>query len=985
MSTPDRMMTPEHWQRVKELVGQALEIDPAQRPAFLAQACAPNPSLLADVERLLAAEQRAGSVFLNEPAPLQLVQPDSEQASDRRIGQVFGPYKIVSVIGEGGMGTVYRATRADDQYQKEVAIKLVHAGKDSAFVVFRFKNERQILAALDHPNIARLLDGGTTFDGVPYFAMELIEGQPIDAYCVLHHLSIDARVKLFLDVCSAVQYAHRRLIVHRDLKPGNILVTAEGVPKLLDFGIAKILDAGVSQPIDQTTISLQILTPAYASPEQVRGEPITTSSDVYSLGVVLYELLTGIQPYRVASRTAESMARAIREQEPIRPSTAVRRMSSAAQGADADGKCETHSSAGLPDSPEKLSKRLAGDLDNIVLMALRKEPDRRYASVEQLAEDLRRYMDNLPVHAAKDTLSYRTRKFIARHMAAVVAGFSIATILVGALLVTLREARIARQERVRAEQRFNDVRKLANSLMFDIHDSIQGLPGSTAARKMLVDRALTYLDSLARDPGSDASLQRELAAGYDKVGDVQGSPYSSNLGDTKGALESYRKALAIRQQLAKSNPANALDALSVARSQRNVAGVAANRADPDAVEQSKQALAFAESVLKKAPGNPPAFAEVQIDHDMLAGILDGAGDFQQALEHTQAELPMIEARSNAAPASRGLKSGIAIVECRIGYELTRLGRRQEAQQHFLRGLQISESLASTPNDVERKRIYALGLRWFAEHLLMQGDVSGGLRAYRQAAVIVEPLAAADPKDLELNYDLASDLAGAGNASSILGQHKQGLELLERAATMLESDLVKDPAYIEPRDALGSAWVWTGDALDRQGDTVQALASYQKGLTVIEKLASDTRSERCQSGVAEIHVRIAHALAMLGKTDQANQEFQHALAIAEPITTSNPRVVEAHYPVADAYSGLGDLSQRIAANTHASGQQQVEGWKEAKKFYERSLAAWKSIENPGAITPSGFSCGSRSKVASAIARCDEALSRLRVAPTAQAGK
>ncbi len=312
-------MIPERWQQVREILDQAIGLDAAQRPSYLEAACAGDTDLRREVESLLLSHERAGSVFLKNPAADLKSALGSDSHKSSRVGRRIGVYQIVEQIGHGGMGEVYRATRADGQYDKQVAIKLVRVGLDTPALLERFRNERQILASLDHPNIARLYDGGTTQDGVPYLVMELIEGTPIDQYCEEHALDIPARLDLFSHVCAAVQYAHQRLVIHRDIKPGNILVTAEGVPKLLDFGIAKMLDS----PAGSETTLLRPMTPEYASPEQVRGEPITTATDVYSLGIVLYRLLTGRSPYAESTRTPLELARAICEVEPLRPSTAV--------------------------------------------------------------------------------------------------------------------------------------------------------------------------------------------------------------------------------------------------------------------------------------------------------------------------------------------------------------------------------------------------------------------------------------------------------------------------------------------------------------------------------------------------------------------------------------------------------------------------------------------------------------------------------------
>jgi serine/threonine-protein kinase len=366
--------------------------------------------------------------------------------AERRIG----PYRLISELGRGGMGTVWLAARADEHFEKRVALKVVR-GSDSQEVFRFFRRERQILAGLEHPNIARLLDGGTTEEGLPYFVMEHVEGVPIDRYCDEHKLSVSDRLRLFEGVCSAVQHAHRSLVVHRDLKPGNILVTEEGVPKLLDFGIAKLLDPGVAGGVSAETIVA--LTPDYASPEQVRGRAITTATDVYSLGVILYELLTGQRPYRVKSNEHVEVLKAVCESDPARPSTAVGRTGERLKP-DGTKVIITPEETGRlrHDTPQRLRRRLKGDLDAIVLTALQKDPIQRYASVEALARDIRRYLRGQPILARKTSTVHRLRKLAGRHKLGVAAGAAILGLLVAlAVTSTVQAARI-RKERDRATE-----------------------------------------------------------------------------------------------------------------------------------------------------------------------------------------------------------------------------------------------------------------------------------------------------------------------------------------------------------------------------------------------------------------------------------------------------------------------------------------------------------------------------------------------------
>jgi eukaryotic-like serine/threonine-protein kinase len=420
-------MTPNNWDRAKELFEAALELDPSQRATFLAANCH-QASLQQQVERWLIDYQAAGS-FLDKPALHSA--DETAEIEDPMINRRLGAYKLVRRLAQGGMAAVFLAVRADDEYHKEVAVKLVRPGLDSQDLMNRFRNERQTLAGLDHPNIVRLLDGGSTPEGAPFLVMEYVEGRPIDEYCDQHKLSVDDRLHLFGEVCDAVQYAHEKLVIHRDLKPSNILVMADGAPKLLDFGIAKVLNP---EPSNQgwlaTQTGLRCMTPAYASPEQARGKSVTTQTDVYSLGVVLYELLTGHRPYRLTQHSPAEIERAICEQEPEIPSTAISRIEN---DTSPDGKPITKTpelvSLTREGEPDKLRRRLRGDLDNIVLKSLQKEPQYRYGSVAEFSKDIDRHLQHQPVKARPSTFAYRVSKFVQRHKAAVSAAVAVLIVI----------------------------------------------------------------------------------------------------------------------------------------------------------------------------------------------------------------------------------------------------------------------------------------------------------------------------------------------------------------------------------------------------------------------------------------------------------------------------------------------------------------------------------------------------------------------------
>lgn len=400
----------DQWTRINEVFSAWLDLEEKDQRRYLEEACGGDTELLKQVELLIAAHQQSND-FLEEPVIHAVAETLAGDDPIFETGQKIGSYRILKEIGRGGMGAVYLAARADDQYQKQVAIKVIKRGMDTTQVLRSFRNERQILASFDHPNIARLLDAGSTESGLPYFVMEYVEGKPIDQYCNSNHLNITQRLELFRQVCAAVSYAHRNRVIHRDIKPGNIMVTPDGTPKLLDFGIAKLL---APQPDRLTThTAFPAMTPEYASPEQATGGKVSTFSDIYSLGVVLYELMTGRLPYQVKTAPAVDIARIIKETEPQLPSA-------------------------MANTPAE-RKSLRGDLDNIVLMSMRKEPDRRYQSVEQFSEDIRRHLEGLPVVARKDTLIYRGTKFVKRHK--VTVGFAllalISMVITGIALMTV--------------------------------------------------------------------------------------------------------------------------------------------------------------------------------------------------------------------------------------------------------------------------------------------------------------------------------------------------------------------------------------------------------------------------------------------------------------------------------------------------------------------------------------------------------------------
>jgi len=501
-----------NWDQVREVVDAVLELPPSERGPYLDRTC-PEPNLRRHVESLIHSFENTLD-FLDDPAGTilggGLCAPD--EMKDSATGRRVGAYLLSDKLGEGGMGAVYRAARADEQYEKEVAIKLVKAGYTSELTLRRFRAERQILAKLDHPNIARLFDGGVTEDGTPYFVMELVKGEPIDEYCDSRRLNINGRLQLFCRVCAAVQYAHQNLVVHRDLKPGNILVTPEDVPKLLDFGIARILNPETAPSmVEPTRTMLRMMTPEYASPEQVKGEAITTASDVYSLGVVLYVLLTGRHPYLLPTRSQQALMNAICEKDPLKPSSIVLQ-NVASQ--------EVEQRRGITPGARKLVRRLAGDLDTIVLTALRKEPADRYSSAGDLAADIRRFLVDEPIAARRPTVAYRLQKFTHRHKALVAALVAVLGVLLAGIVTSTWEAARARnaQHLALAERdRANRVTDFMTG-MFKVSDPGERLGNTLTAREVL-DKAAHDIDTgLEKDPELQARMMHVMGVAYLNLG-----------------------------------------------------------------------------------------------------------------------------------------------------------------------------------------------------------------------------------------------------------------------------------------------------------------------------------------------------------------------------------------------------------------------------------------------------------------------------------
>jgi len=971
-------MTPEEWHKVKEVLQTALELDPQARETFLDSACAGQESMRSEVESLLNSHEQ-DDAFLEQLAAVEAADLIASTPGVW-IGRRLGPYELLEEIGEGGMGAVYRAVRADGMYDKQVAIKLIRSGLSMGFFFSRFRNERQILAGLEHANIARLLDGGVTEEGMPFVVLEFVPGVPIDEYCIRHDLSIPDRLKLFRTVCSAVQYAHQNLVVHRDLKPGNILVTEDGVPKLLDFGIAKILDPeqeGTGG--DRTLTVMRIMTPDFASPEQVRGNPVTTASDVYSLGVILYLLLTGRRPYHVSTTAPLEIIKAICDTDPEKPSTAVTRLEKTKDSNNVVSRLRVEEQKGLDPKHVKFRRVLSGDLDNIVLKALRKEPERRYATVEQFSEDVRRHLEHLPVIASKDTPGYRAAKFVIRHKASVAATVVVAFTLVAALLITLREAHIA-------QRRFNDVRSLANSLIFDIHDSIKDLPGSTPARKLIVDRALQYLNALNQESSSDISLLRELATAYERVGLVQGHYLQNSLGDTQGSLISYQKALAIRKRVdAKSSDWN--DRLALAQAHRLVANQQwATGNNGDAAMNIATAVTISEALSIGHPKNLKILHELRFDYEVAGDIpaisdRGGAEASTKQDENYQKAIATDELMLTLSPDDFDVQHAYATDLIHLGTILTyREKDLNAALACFKKELGIDQRLREHSADTRYARGVAVAYSHLGQAYDRLGDTQQSLENFAQGLEVSRELALADPKNTFFQQGLAIAYANTANELSKLGRYTQSLDYIEKSDQIMRALVASAPENKQQKGYFAAIVSTNGITLGNLGKLDAALKDLNEARASFESLEkTDSLDHGIPIRALTCTEKMGEAASLAGNLKLAANYFHQVLKEVEPELAKQNADANVPYLAADSYSGLGDLELRRVRQSRGKGATQKARWTQARVWYLKSLQAWRRVDHPLPVAPSGFDAGDPAKVETKLQLCEATLAKLDARP------
>ena len=807
---------------IEAIFNEVLALPSGERQALIEIRCGEDARLKSEIYSLLRAcaeEEALAAVRLRE------ARTDARTGLDRKR---VGAYEIDRLIGRGGMGAVYVAHRADGTFDKQVAIKLIDLPLATDLFRERFRMERQILAGLNHPLIARLLDGGVTCDGEPFLVMEYVDGVPIHRFCQDHRLSVAERLLLFKSVCEAVQFAHQNLVVHRDLKPDNILVMEDGTPRLLDFGTAKLLSPSADgMGSEFTRQGFQSFTPQYASPEQVLGNPITTASDTYSLGVLLYLLLTGVLPYELKEFTTAEMVRVICEQPPRRPT--------------------------LPGSGDK---RIDADLEAILLKSLRKSPGERYLTAVQFALDVQAYLDGRTVSARRGTMRYRAGKFVRRHRIALFGAALVTASLTAGVAGVIWQAKVADRERRRAVDTSAEMRQLSNSLLYELDEAIKELPGSSGVQKLLVTRVLDHLDRTSKSAAGDRLVQLDLANAYTRLGNIQGNPYDQNLGDTAGALVSLDKALVIAQSLAASAARDneALRALASVEQARSEVLWGIGKT-PEAVESMQAATEAYERLVAERDATPALISEAGAAYGTLGDELGqpgtpSLGDLAGAIDAYRKDIRLDERALSLDPNFPRARRGLGIVQLKIGNVEIETDPAQALEDYRLAEERFDALPESKQDGLSTLRIRANVVRKKATAMRELGEYAQAIPLFDQALAIQKQIAAADPKDNRSLFDVYVDLTqkaydyeyAADPALEADPQKRRrdlalAIPLLKEAQSIAVQLLKQTPSNEDRKASLADVQVRLGTAeteLQTSGDAEKLAAT---GLVTLTGLAA----------------------------------------------------------------------------------------------------------------------------------------------------
>ena len=825
------METRQQWEKIKEVFGSALECDAGGRAAFLDQACGDDRSLRQEVESLIKAHESSSNLW---QYPLRLGPPDNIE------GRFIGPYQLLKKIGEGGMGQVWLAQQTSP-LQRTVALKLVRWGMYDDTLLHRFRAERQSLAVMDHPAIAKVFDAGATSEGQPYFVMEYVAGVPISEYCDEKKLNIRGRLELLIKVCEGVQHAHQKAIIHRDLKPANILVAdvdGKPAPRIIDFGLAKAINRDVTDETINTRIGHFVGTPGYMSPEQCdpASTDVDTRTDVYSLGVILYVLLTGSLPFETKDwkgKPLDEILRGLRDRDPVRPSTKV----------SADRNTSFTAAEARGTAPKQLVSALRGDLDWITMKAIEKDRTRRYASVTAFTDDLRRYLTHEAIGAGPDTFAYRTAKFARRNRTAVALISAVLALVIGSLSIGLL---IANRERKIAERRFAQVRQMANKFIA-LDQDIRGLPGSTKVRMQLVSDSLQYLTSLSTDVHGDKDLALEIAYAYVRVAHAQGDPTSPNLGQFGEAEANLTRA-----------------------------------------------SGFVDPILAQDPTNPRAlFIATTIAHDRLT-LADNRGDKAGEMKHAADAASLIERFMSTHPVEQHDLYSMRYFYVNIAGAFYEGRKFDQVILYNQRGLDVPVP-GSRANALRGAILVNLAAaRW------QTGDLDGAMKTSHESLGFQQAEAASGHPALLLNladgYDLEGKILGRQDAEPSLGRSRDALADFQKAFDIAEDLASKDSADYLCRHYIAGSGLEMGNIL-RHTDPEKALAVYEHSLVRIREAQPDANSQRDE---AALLVGSSYVLRWLDRENDAKQRLTRAFELLHAAELYPADKVE---PMSDLYDAL----------------------------------------------------------------------------------
>jgi len=800
------------WSAMEAIFHEALSAKEPARSALLTQRCAGDTTLMAELRSLL------------EACEAEEIHRLSVSAESVEPGTSVGSYVIDSLIGRGGMGSVYRAHRSDGQFEQHVAIKIIDTPLVTDFFRERFRAERQMLARLTHPYIARLLDGGVTEQGELYLVMELVEGVSITEFCTQQGLGMHALLRLFQKVCEAVQYAHRNLIVHRDLKPDNILVMADSTPRLLDFGTAKIiLPLSEGLHADATRSGMQAFTPRYASPEQVLGQSISTASDTYSLGVLLYVLLTGKAPYDLVNFSTEEMVRVICHQRPQKPSSV------------------TSSSVG----------KLDADLDAIVLMALRKEPEERYSTVEHLSADVQAWLEQRPVDARRGNFRYRAGRFIRRNTLAIAGAAMLLATAVAGVAGIAWQAHVAQVQRLKAQAQSEDLRQLSVSLLTELDEAIKQLPGSTSAQKLLVTRVLEHLDRMSKNGDPDKPTALNLADAYTRVGNLEGNPYDQNIGDAAGGLVSINKAVSLTEHWKAKDPSDldTLHAFAYAKQSQSEILFGMGRT-VEAVEAMKLAASAYTALAARADATPGRMSDASSVYGSLGDELGmlGKGTLSDTAGALAAYRTALEYQKKALRLDPNWPRSLRT----LPVALLKIGNMEfstdpwEGVRQFKAALEAMDHYPpAEKGSFNYKRNYSAILRRLGVALTEVQQYGPAIESFETAKATNEEQVKADPQDTRSRIDLVTTLDNealvfealandSGHASERIKNRRQAKLLLEQMMALFQEITKRNPQDVSNLENLAHTQVrigtlQQGTAQSREGAqlAVQGLAALQE--------------------------------------------------------------------------------------------------------------------------------------------------------------